>query len=189
MRHRIEALVIMADPLSLTASTIAVIGIACQSSKLLLDFFRTVSDAPTEIQHHIASLHALSSTFMGIQALGQQMPPEYTWSPEFEGRLKNCVADFQGMLLKMEKLCGHLEKGRIHKTWARLKWSFKDQYLENAFTKVQTYYITFSLELLTMHMYDTIFYVSLHSSPENTLTYVPIAKWAFLPRLKVLKKI
>ena len=114
----IEAL-IMADPLSVTASAIAVLGLASQSSKLLLDFFSTFSEAPKEIQQHVTALHALASTFRGIQALGQQMPPEHAWSLEFESRLKECVADFRAMQLKMEKLCGHLEKGRIRRSWAR----------------------------------------------------------------------
>jgi hypothetical protein len=141
------------DPLSITANTVAVVGFAGQSCRLLYEFLRTVSDAPQEIQQHITALKALSSTFAGIQTLGQHMPAELAWSSGFRARLSECMADFQATEIKMKKLNEHLEKGRLRRTWARVKWSSSDHYLRRFFTRVQAYHTTFSLDLLTLHMY------------------------------------
>lgn len=141
------------DPVSMTANTVAIVGFAGQSGRLLYEFLRTLSDAPKEIQQHIATLKALSSTFAGIQTLGQHMPAELAWSSGFRARLSECIEDFQAAEIKMKKLNEHLEKGHLRRTWARLKWSSSDNYLRSFFTRVQTYHTTFSLDLLTLHMY------------------------------------
>jgi len=127
VRNFIEAL-IMADPLSVAASTLAILGFAAQSSKLLHDVFLSVSEAPKEIQQHLSTIHALTSTFMAIQALGQQIPPEHAWSPEFLNNLNACMEDFRDVESKIKKLSNHLEKRSMHRAWARLMWSSKDCY-------------------------------------------------------------
>jgi hypothetical protein len=66
--------------------------------------------------------------------------------------LSNCMADFRVMESRLRRLNGHLEKGGLRRTWARLKWSSTDHYLHRFFTRVQTYHVTFSLDLLTLHM-------------------------------------
>ena len=143
----------MGDPLSVTANLVAVIGIAGQSCRLLFEFLQTVSEAPKEIQQQITALKALSSTFRGIQTLGQHMPAELAWSSEFHALLLECMTDLRAMESKMKKLNEHLERGRMRRTWARLKWSSSDLDLRKFLARVQTYHTTFSLDLLTLHMY------------------------------------
>jgi len=142
----------MADPLSVTAGTLAILGFAAQSSKLLYEFLRTVSEAPKEIRQHLSTIHALASTFQAIGSLGQQIPPEYAWSPEFKDNLNACVADLRDVEVEMKRLRKQLEKGSMRRAWTRLMWSSKDCYLQKFFVRVQTYHATFALHLLTLHM-------------------------------------
>lgn len=144
----------MGDPLSVTASTIAIISFAGGSCQFLLDFFRTVSGAPKDIQHHVVDLRALRSTFAAIETLGNEIALEKLLPQEFHNRLKECMNDIQAIEMKVRKANENLERGKSRRTWAKLKWSSSaDHWLSRFFTRVQTYHVTIGLDLLVLQMY------------------------------------
>jgi Fungal N-terminal domain of STAND proteins len=142
----------MTDPLSISISTLTVISFASQSCQFLFEFFHNAAEAPKDIQQRLSTLQALSSTFEGIRALGEDMPTEVQWSAEFDTRLRDCLADFRDMEIKMQTMSKEIEKGRARRTWARLKWLSNDQSFNKFFTRVQTYQAMFALELLILQM-------------------------------------
>jgi hypothetical protein len=143
----------MTDPLSVSASTLAVICFAGQSCRFLFGFFHNVAEVPKDIQQHLSALQALSSTFERIRALGEDMPTSVQWPADFDTRLRDCLADFRSVEVKMQKVSKQIEKGRLRRTWAKLKWLSNDQSLNKFFTRVQTYHAMFALDLLTLQMY------------------------------------
>lgn len=141
------------DPLSSTASTIAIIGFAGRTCQYLYEFLNTVSHAPKEIQQHASMLKALSSTLAAIENLSQHLPADVALSSEFCVQLSECMTDFRVAEDKMKKLNERLDKGHMRRTWARVRWFTSDQYLRSFFARMQVYHANFSLYLLTLNMY------------------------------------
>lgn len=143
----------MCDPLSVTASTLTVVGFAAQSCQLLSNFFYSFYDAPKDLQHHIAALHALRSTFAGIATLEKEIPDTSCFTPDFCVRLRDCILDFQVTERRLKSLCTHLEEGSVRRIWTRVKWSSIDQTkIKKFLARVESYHATFSLDLLLLNM-------------------------------------
>ena len=143
----------MSDPLSATASTIAVISFAGASCQFLFDFIRTVSGAPKDIQHHVVSLRALRSTFATIETLIKEIALEKLLSREFHNRLNECMEDIRVIETRVRKANEDLKRSKSHRTWTRLKWSLSaDHWLSKFFVRVQTYHTIFCLDLLVLQM-------------------------------------
>ena len=139
----------MCDPLSTTASILAVFGFAGQSCQFLFEFFQTFSEVPKEVQNHVSLLHSLRATFTRIETLGGHVK----FTDELQSQIKECMVDFQGVELKVRQVIVQMEKGRMRRTWTRLKWtSSAENWLSKFLTRVQIYHTIFSLELLVLHM-------------------------------------
>lgn len=148
----------MFDPLSTTASTIAIVGFAGESCQFLFEFFRTVSGAPREVEHHVSSLRALRATFTGIESLSNDISLDGALPQEFHIRLKECMADIKAIELRVRKANEDLERSKLRRTWTRLKWSSSaDHWLSKFLARVHSYHTTFCLDLLTLQMYDCYF--------------------------------
>jgi hypothetical protein len=141
------------DPLSAAANTIAVLGLTGQSCQFLFNFFRSVLEAPKDIQHYTATLRALHSTFSRIQLLCLDEHYSVRLSPEFGPQLTQCMIDLKTTAAKIRKIDDMLTKSRVLRTWAKFKWSSSsDHWLGKFFSRVQMYHTMFSLELMTIQM-------------------------------------
>ena len=78
----------MCDPLSITASVLAVVGFAAKSCDCLCHFLRSISEVLEDVQHHIATLQALQETFAGIAALKKDIGARTLIKSDFKARLK-----------------------------------------------------------------------------------------------------
>lgn len=143
----------MADPLSLSISILTLVGIAGDSCQHLFNFFRTVSDAPKEVQRQISTLQALASTFKNIESLCTVECDGVGFTSEFRVRIDECMADLRAIQSRIRKVNDRMEGGKTRRTWARLKWSLTaDIWLSKFFARVQTYQTNFALDLLTLQM-------------------------------------
>ncbi|MCJ1251625.1 hypothetical protein MMC30_008860 [Trapelia coarctata] len=141
------------DPLSVTANTFAILGFVSQSSHFLYHFFRGVAEAPSDVQQNGVVLHALHDTFLGIRSLYVSHSSQIGFTAGFPTRLEGCLEDFRAVESKIRKADEMLKKGRIRRTWARLKWSSSaDHWLGDFFVRLQTYQTMFSLELATLQL-------------------------------------
>lgn len=141
------------DPFSTTANAIAVIGITCKTCQSLYYFFSEISDAPKDVRQHFQALQSLGSVLSNIQVLFAHSEVQPHVSVEFKACLRECIADVHTVETKVCKVNSSFQKGRLHRTWARLKWSSStDHWLGKFFDRIQTYHTIFSLELITIQV-------------------------------------
>lgn len=144
----------MCDPLSVAASVLAVAGFAAKSCECLYTTLRLFSEAPEDLQHHITGVQALQSTFAGIVALEKDAPNAALFTQEFKFRLQACIADLEAMEKRAKSFHAQLEEGRARRTWAKIRWSSADQRqrLKSHLSRIKSYHMSFSLDLLLLDM-------------------------------------
>ena len=146
----------MGEPFSVIASALTVAEAAAKSCEVLYKSLRRFSEAPKDIQNHVAALRALRSTFAGISALEQDGVRAHVTliTPEFKARLEACMLDLQSMERLAKSFDAQLEEGRLQRTWAKIRWSSLDQRqtFQGHLSRIESYHTTFSLDLLLLNM-------------------------------------
>lgn len=144
----------MCDPLSITASVLAVVGFAAQSCGCLCHFLRSISEVSEDVQHHVATLQALQETFAGIAALEKDVPICTLIQPAFKARLEECMIDLQDMERFIKPFHMQLKEGRGRRMWTRFRWFSTSQQhrLQRYFARIEIYHTNFSLDLLLLNM-------------------------------------
>ncbi|KAF2252325.1 hypothetical protein BU26DRAFT_562072 [Trematosphaeria pertusa] len=139
------------DPLSVTAGVIAVVGLAAKTCEGLYSTVERISEAPKDLQQHLACIQHLRSTFDMIA----QLENEESFTPEFIARLEGCMHDLQHMEQLAHSFNERLQHGRMTKrAWTRIRLSLGDQRrdLRNQLSRVESYHRAFSLDLLALNM-------------------------------------
>ena len=144
----------MCDPLSVAGSVLAVAGFAAKSCECLYKTLRLFSEAPDDLQHHVSAIQALQSTFTGIVALESDAPKAALISPELKARLQACMHDLQAMERLAKSFHEQLEEGRARRIWAKMRWSstHQRQTLKRHLSRIESYHMSFSLDLLLINM-------------------------------------
>ena len=144
----------MGEPFSVIVSALTIAETAAKSCEVLYKSLRRFSEAPKDIQHHVAALRALQSTFAGISALEQEEAHIALITPEFKARLEACMLDLQSMEKTAKSFDAQLEEGRLRRTWTKIRWSSLDQRqtFKSHLSRIESYHTTFSLELLLLNM-------------------------------------
>ena len=140
----------MADPLSATGIVIAVIGLAAQSCEALCNFFRSFHEAAEDLRHHIATLQALKSTFTRISDLEADYKSHGWVRQALSSRLPECLLDLKTMEDFVGPLYDAMQNGKARRAWTKTKWAgaYQKQKIERFMARVESYYMTFSLDLL-----------------------------------------
>lgn len=146
----------MAEPLSITASTIAVVGLAAECSKLMLSFFHGVKHVPAKVHDALIALRSLHVTLTSLQEIGTKLDPKYKFSTHFCHRLDECLKELKVFEVKIDKIDAKFDKGQIGKrnvetrrTWGKIRWLLDGQQETKRFLeRVKIYQNEFFLELL-----------------------------------------
>ncbi|KAL8834878.1 MAG: hypothetical protein Q9176_007243 [Flavoplaca citrina] len=93
----------MAEPLSASASIIAVVGFAAESSKLIFCFFQGITHAPANIHDSALALRSLFVTLTNLQQSGTKLDPNYKFPAHFCGRLNDCLKDLKNFEARIDK--------------------------------------------------------------------------------------
>lgn len=144
----------MSDPLSLPVGALAIATVSLQTCEYLYRFFKTVTEAPQELEHHTSTLRALQATFTGIAKLEQDIPDKDLLSPGFEAHLQECLCDLQAMEQLVRPFHDRMKSGRRRRHWAKVRWASLDQKheLQKLLARTQAHQSTFSLDLLLLSM-------------------------------------
>jgi hypothetical protein len=145
------------DPLSATASVLALIEGTSKSAKYIYCFFRNVVDMPLEVKNYCVSIQALTSTLTEIQTLwctGNFEPQQTTQFTQLSQSVRECLADVQ----VAEKRIGRIEKDlkakKARRTWTKVKYGLikEGPWLEKFFGRVRMWnnFLTYNLVLLQM---------------------------------------
>jgi Fungal N-terminal domain of STAND proteins len=141
----------MADPLSITANIVAVLGFSIQSCDFLVNFFKRITDAPAEVQHNVVWLKALHSTFSQLHALGHETQVELPSG--FNARLEDCRADLLEVESRVRRVGQNLKASRIRHAWTRLRYAFvAEQWFVKFSQRLQKYQTAFTLDLMVIQM-------------------------------------
>lgn len=152
----------MAEPLSSTASVIAVAACAAESTKFLFKFFREFTLAPEHIRQLYTALQSLRLTLIGLQHCGARLDTDWRFPPHFTHRLEDCSRQLNVWTDRIAKLDNVLDKEhssspgwkrQTKRSWQRLKWfAVQEHEIEWFLENIRIYQAEFSLELLTILM-------------------------------------
>ena len=144
----------MCDPLSVTASVLAVAGFAVKASECLYRTLRLLSETPDDLHHHITAIQALQSTFAGIVALGNDAQNAAFITTDLKDRLQACILDLQAMERLARSFHAQHGEGKARRTWSKMRGSLTDQRqtLKSHLRRIESYHMRFSLELLLINM-------------------------------------
>ncbi|KAL8714062.1 MAG: hypothetical protein Q9225_006637 [Loekoesia sp. 1 TL-2023] len=148
----------MVEPLSATASIIAVVGFAAESSKLMFKVFQGVVHRPANIHDASLALKSLYVTLTNLQQRSTKLDPKYEFPAHFCQRLNDCLKDLKTFEAKIGKVDAILGKegtrkrdwdGKTRRSWERIRWLLVgEQETRRFLEKVKLYQNEFSLELL-----------------------------------------
>ena len=144
----------MADPLSGTASILAVLNLAAHSCGYLYDFFQSFSDASVDLRHHTLTLQSLQSAFTSISTLENEIADPLLVTPEFHFRLEECMLDLrvlEGFIRPAQTKC---DGEGARKIWAKVRWASADQKakIKRCLAKIDRHRTAFQLDLLLLNM-------------------------------------
>lgn len=144
----------MCDPLSVTASVIAIAGCAAQVCRCLSQSLSRYSEAPKGIQHYLAAVNALQVLFEGIEKLEKDTTLAALLTLKFSTRLQSCLLDLEMMETLATELQAQLDCQGFKRKWnlARLAFGPKRLVLENHLRRIKTYHRAFSLDLLLLNV-------------------------------------
>ena len=153
----------MADPLSSSASILAIAGFTVESTKVVFKFFRGVTSIPDSVHKSLHALQSLQIVLTCLQQRGTSLASPYHFSSHFCSRLQECLADLKAFEAKLEAIDKELRKneiskhdwnGKARRSWERLKWLLVGEHeLDEFLDRVKLYKDEFLLELLTLLVY------------------------------------
>lgn len=148
----------MGDPLSVVASVLTVAGVAVTACECLHKKIRRIAEAPKEIEHHLAAVQALHSVFTGISTIARDIPDFIEAVPGIQVRIHACIHDLEKAEAFFDACNKRLEHGKARRAWGKIRWSSTDdqQTLKSHISRIESYYMTFSLDLLLLNMYVMI---------------------------------
>lgn len=145
---------IMADPLSGTASILAVVNFASQTCSCLYDLIRSYSEASEDLRHYAVTLQALQSSFIGISALESDLFDPTFFTEEFKYKMQECMLDLQALEKLIKPARTKCEEDSVGRVWARLRWVSLHQKskLRRLLERIERHRTTFALDLLLLNM-------------------------------------
>lgn len=148
----------MAEPLSTVASTIAIVGFAVDSTKVVFKFFHELARMPAAVHDSLITLNSFHVTLTRLQQSSTKLDSKYTFPAHFCRRISECLQDLKTFEAKIGETDAILDKKRSHKrnwngktrrSWERVRWLLMgEQDTKRFLDKVKAYQNEFSLELL-----------------------------------------
>ena len=150
----------MAEPLSSTASVIAVVACATESTKFLFKFFRDISRVPENVRQLHRALESLHITLSALQDAIISSDSDLQFSPHLRQRLRECLRHLKAWSSKIARLDSETDQSRSNRhpwerktrrSWQKVKWLIAgEQELGHFLEIIKLYHTEFSLELLTL---------------------------------------
>lgn len=150
----------MAEPLSSTASVIAVVVCAAESTEFLFRFFRDTSRVPETVRQLHKALKSLHITLTALQDAGTTSNSHVQFSSHLRQRLRECLTHFEAWSSKIARIDSEIDQSRSNRhqwerktrrSWQKVKWLIAgEQEFSHFLETIKLYHAEFSLELLTL---------------------------------------
>ena len=143
----------MCDPLSVTASVLAVVTAAAQSCDFLCTFFRSYHDTAEYLKHYISTLEGLKAVLASIAELERATPRQLDFDQGLKGRLEECGLHLQAIEKTVIPSYNSLRRSKADRLWTKMKWSTacQRQKIDKLMTRIESHCKTFVLVLLLLN--------------------------------------
>jgi hypothetical protein len=153
------------DPISATASVLALLTAATDSCKFLSKNIRTIYNAPVDIQAQCDIIEAMLATLTRISVLWKDLPPPIAVSSELSQKLTSFVEEIEDVKISMKQLSKSLTRGSVHGAIVRIKWTaFGTDRLSRFMKRTIHWNSIFSNEIQAIQMYVSVLNVSTPNS-------------------------
>ena len=150
----------MAEPLSTTAATIAVVSFAAESSKLVFKFFHELACVPANLHDSYSALTSLHVTLNKLQDCATKLDPNYRFPSHFCDRIYECLKDLRAFEAKIGEIDAIFGKKKVlrrdwnaktRRSWERLRWLLvRERETRRFLENIKNYQDEFCLELLIL---------------------------------------
>lgn len=141
------------DPLSVTASVLAVATFAVKSCEGIYETLSRIAEAPKELEQHLTAVQNLRATLEDIAKLQDEGLPDGILTPTLVGRLRACMLDLKTIDELARSFHDTLKEGKRSRALARVRLSLGDQKraLKNHLGRIEAHHRTLSLDLLLLN--------------------------------------
>ncbi|KAH7127537.1 PAS domain-containing protein [Dactylonectria macrodidyma] len=146
----------MADPLSVTASVIGILGVALHGSRRLFELIDSLQSAPKDIASLSTDLKALHGTLERLTHLQQKLDDNRSLCDPLKAALENCLDIFQEFTLTLQSYTQASSDGtRKVRTWKKIVWAFKDKEIQLFRDTILTYKASLNLAANAVTLFTT----------------------------------
>ena len=153
----------MAEVLSSVASVVNVLGLAIESTKSLLVFFRDFHEAPSDVQLWLNRLESLQITLNRLQEYSRCLDLQSALSPHFCQKIEECAQHLATSASQISKIARGLNESEpiakkrwnreSRKVWARIRWTVLGSHSKKKMAEIiGLYQFEFSMELFNILM-------------------------------------
>lgn len=146
----------MADPLSVTAGVVGVLGFALHGAKRLYEFIDSLRSAPKDIATLSADLRALYEVLAVLAGMQDTLAANSSLCQCLQAPLDNCVDVFEEFTVTLHKSTTATRDGGTRvRTWKNLEWAFKDKEIQLFRDTLITYKASLDLAVGALTLYDS----------------------------------
>ncbi|KAI0378909.1 hypothetical protein F5Y04DRAFT_260634 [Hypomontagnella monticulosa] len=121
----------MADPLSVTASLISLLGFALHGSKRLFEFIDGLRGAPSDIAALSIDLKALYEVLAVLAGMQDELERSGSMCDCLRTSLENCVNIFEEFTTKLRSYTTTTREGKVKiSMWKNITWAFKEKEIQ-----------------------------------------------------------
>jgi hypothetical protein len=143
----------MADPLSVTAGIVGVVGFALHSAKRLHDFIDSLRDAPHDIAAISKDLKALYEVLGILAGMQHELARNAALCECLLSPLDNCVDIFEEFTITLHRYSHTTREGALKvRTWKQIPWAFKDTEIQRFRDTLLTYKASMSLAISVVNL-------------------------------------
>lgn len=141
----------MADPLSVGASVVGIVGAALHGSKRLYEFIDSLRSAPKDIAALSTDLRALYQVLGRLAGMQDKLSNNPELCDCLTTPLENCLDIFEEFTNTLNGFTQTTRDGKVKvRTWKNIAWAFKDKEIQLFRDTVTTYKMSLDMTVNVM---------------------------------------
>ena len=141
----------MADPLSITAGAVGILGFALHSSRRLLDLINGLQGAPKDIAALSTDLKALYEVLAVLMGMQDELARNASLCNCLQPPLENCLDVFEEFTTALNTYTLTTREGtRKIRSWKNVAWVLKEKEIQLFRDTIVTYKASLSLAVSAM---------------------------------------
>lgn len=143
----------MADPLSVGASVVGIVGAALHGSKRLYELIDSLRSAPKDIAALSADLQALYQVLGRLAGMQDKLSNNPELCDCLTTPLENCLDIFDEFTTLLNGFTHTTRDGTVKvRTWRNIAWAFKDKEIQLFRDTITTYKVSLDVAVSAMNL-------------------------------------